>query len=354
MADRDQRIFPALPQRRKRAREQGQIARSNDLTAAVSFVVATIALGALAGCFGRWSVGAFRAVIGEAQGGDIAGGAMRSMAWVVIAAVAVVLVLGLASTIGATVQGGLVFAPARISPDLNRLNPAPYFGRVFSAPTLIELGKAAAKILLIGTVAWLTARHAFELYAAGGAVASGLAILSAGVRRLLGWSAVIGLVVACVDYGAKFYKHENDLKMTRQEFRDELKQEQGNPQVKSAIRRAQKKAWKRARGIHQAAAATVVLTNPTHVAVALRYRRGFDRAPLVVAKGAGEGAERVKTIARLAAVPVIENRNLARALFRCAEVGDFIPRQFYRAIAEVLTIVLRGQAQIAGQAPKVA
>jgi len=355
MADNDEKTFPALPQRRKRAREQGQIARSNDLTAAVSFMVATLALTGFAARFGNWSVGAFSAAISAAaRSGDLASGSMRPIAWLVIATGAVAFVLSFASVIGAAVQGGLVFAPVRLNPDLTRLNPFPYFGRVFSTPTLIELGKALAKILLVATAAWLTARHAFELYAAGGGIASGLAILQAAVGRLLGWSAVVGFVVAAADFAAKLHKHESDLKMTRQEFLDELKQDEGNPHVKRAIRKAQRKGWKKARGMHQAAAATVVLTNPTHIAVALRYRRGFDRAPLVVAKGAGEGAERIKTIARLAAVPVLENKSLARALFRVTEVGDHIPRPFYRAIAEVLTLVMRTQAKADGHAIKAA
>lgn len=354
MADRDQKTFPALPQRRKRAREQGQIARSHDLTAAVSFIIATIALAFLAPYFGRWTVGAFRAVISDARAEDLAGGAGRSLGWLVVATAGVALILSLASTIGAIVQGGLVFAPARLSPDLSRLNPSKYFGRVFSTHMLVELGKSVAKISLIALAAWLTARRAFEFYAAGGGIPNGLLILHAGIRRLLGWSAVLGLIVAAADYCSKLYEHESELKMTRQEFLDELKQEEGNPQVKGAIRRAQKKAWKRARGMHQAAAATVVLTNPTHFAVALRYRRGFDRAPLVVAKGAGEGAQRIITIARLAAVPVLENKPLARALFRVTEVGDFIPRQFYRAIAEVLALVMRSHARVNGDLPKVA
>jgi len=343
MADREEKTYPALPHRRQRAREQGQIARSHDLTAAVSFLIAALALASFAASFGHWSVGALRAVLGNTRG-DIAGGSLRPLAWMVIATAGVSLILSFASTIGAVVQGGLLFAPAKINPDFTRLNPLPYFGRVFSAPTLIELGKAAAKIVLVAMLAWLSARHAFELYAAGGPITGGVEILRAGVSRLLGWSALVGLIVAAADYAAKLYKHENDLKMTRQEFLDELKQDEGNPHVKRAIRRAQRKNFKRTRGMHQAAAATVVLTNPTHIAVALRYRRGFDRAPLVVAKGAGEGAERIKMVARLAAVPVMENKPLARALFKVTEVGDHIPRQFYRAIAEVLTVVMRAQA----------
>ena len=134
--------------------------------------------------------------------------------------------------------------------------------------------------------------------------------------------------------------------MTRQEFLDQLKQDEGNPAVKRAIRKAQRKRRsRRVTGIHQAATATVVLTNPTHFAVALRYRRGFDPAPLVVAKGAGDAALRIIEIARLAAVPVMENKPLARALFKAVEVGEQLPRQFYRAIAEVLATVMRAEAR---------
>ena len=176
-------------------------------------------------------------------------------------------------------------------------------------------------------------------------IAEGLAALAAASRRILYWSAAVALVAACADYAHKHHEHEAELRMTRQEFLEQLKQDEGNPQIKRAIRKLQKKSFKRIRGIHQAAAATVVLTNPTHYAVALRYRRGFDQAPLVVAKGAGENALRIVSIARLAAVPVQENKPLARALFKLVEVGEFIPRQFYRAIAEVLAAIMRAEAR---------
>lgn len=203
------------------------------------------------------------------------------------------------------------------------------------------------KIVLVALVAWSTARSALALVNAAHSVGQGLGVLSLATRRILYASAAIAVVAAAGDYAHKRYEFEADLRMTRQEFLDELKQEQGNPQVKRAVRLAQRKSFKRIRGIHQAATATVVLTNPTHFAVALRYRRGFDQAPLVVAKGAGEQAHRIIGIARLAAVPVMENKPLARALFRAVEVGDHIPRQFYRAIAEVLAAIMR--AGVRGQ-----
>ena len=246
-------------------------------------------------------------------------------------------------SIGSTAQGGLVFAASQLAPDLSRLNPLKYFERIFSGAGLLELAKSGIKIVLIGFIAWSTAKWALEVAAGAHDIAEGLAALAAASRRILYWSATVALIAAGADYAHKRYEHEADLRMTRQEFLDQLKQDEGNPQIKRAIRNARRKNFKRIRGIHQAATATVVLTNPTHFAVALRYRRGFDQAPLVVAKGAGENALRIISIARLAAVPVMQNKPLARALFKVVDVGEFIPRQFYRAIAEVLATIMRAE-----------
>ncbi|HVN28592.1 MAG TPA: EscU/YscU/HrcU family type III secretion system export apparatus switch protein, partial [Candidatus Binataceae bacterium] len=252
-------------------------------------------------------------------------------------------ILAAGAFIGASAQGGIVFAPSKLAPDLSRLNPLNYFERIFSGAGLVELLKSAIKIVLIGFIAWNTAKWALDLAAGAHDVAEGLAALAAASRRMLYWSAVVALVAAGADYAHKRYEFEGELKMTRQEFLDQLKQEEGNPQIKRAIRNKRRKGYKRIRGIHQAATATVVLTNPTHFAVALRYRRGFDQAPLIVAKGAGENALRIISIARLAAVPIMENKPLARALYKLVEVGDYIPRQFYRAIAEVLATIMRAE-----------
>jgi flagellar biosynthesis protein FlhB len=176
-------------------------------------------------------------------------------------------------------------------------------------------------------------------------ISEALTILGGAIRHLLYSCAALASIIAVADYGYKLYEYEGELLMTRQEFLDELKQEEGNPQVKRAVRRAQRRRFKRVRGIHQAASATVVMTNPTHLAVALRYRRGFDQAPMMVAKGAGEGAQRIIAIARLAAVPVLENRALAHALFRSVDVGEQIPPRLYRAVAEVLAMIMRMERQ---------
>ena len=343
MADRDQKIFAPLPQKRERAREQGQIARSRDLTSAISFIAGTLFFAGATAVASRFVIGAFRGGLSATRSSDLTGAISEAFTWPLTIIIGAMTMLAAAAVIGSTAQGGFVFAVSKIAPDFERLNPLKYFERIFSGAGLVELAKSSVKIVLIGLIAWSTAKWALELAAGAHDIAEGLTALAAASRRILYWSATVALVAAVGDYAHKRYEHETELKMTRQEFLDQLKQDEGNPQIKRAIRNKRRKSFKRIRGIHQAATATVILTNPTHFAVALRYRRGFDQAPLVVAKGAGENALRIISIARLAAVPVMENKPLARALFKVVDVGEFIPRQFYRAIAEVLATIMRAE-----------
>lgn len=343
MADRDQKTFPALPQKRERAREQGQVARSRDLTSAISFVAGTMLFAGATAVASDFVVGAFKGALAATGSSDLTGAIGQAFARPLVVVIGALGLLALAALVGASAQGGVVFTPAKLAPDLSRLDPLKYFQRLFSGAGLVELGKSAVKIIVIGLIAWQTAKWALDLAAGAHDIAEGLVALAAASRRILYWSAAVALVAAGADYAHQRYEFEGELRMTRQEFLDQLKQDDGNPLIKRAIRNKRRKSYKRVRGIHQAATATVVLTNPTHFAVALRYRRGFDQAPLIVAKGAGENALRIISIARLAAVPVIENKPLARALFKVVEVGDFIPRQFYRAIAEVLATIMRAE-----------
>jgi flagellar biosynthesis protein FlhB len=354
MADRDEKVFPALPQKRQRAREQGQIARSRDLTSAVSFCIGVLTIAGATLAISRLVLGGFQSLLAVTSSSDISSALARAMRWPLVICAAAALLMAFTSVVGAVAQGGLVFSLERLTPDLTKLSPAKYFGRIFSAAGGVELAKAALKIVVLVYVGWKTAMWTLGLALTSHGVAGGLSALSLGVHRILYLGALVALTVAVGDYLHKRYEFEADLRMTRQEFLDELKNENGNPLIKRAIRKAQRKSFKRVRGVHQAAAATVVLTNPTHYAVALRYRRGFDQAPLVVAKGAGENAQRIKEIARMAAVPVMENKMLARTLFKVVEVGDYIPRQFYRAIAEVLATIMRAEVARAKAAQGIA
>jgi flagellar biosynthetic protein FlhB len=346
MADRDEKIFPALPQKRQQAREQGHIARSRELTSAISFIAAIMFLTGATSLVSKHLLGAFRQALVVSGSPDLAAAMGRALMWPLLTVFVLSLVLAGAAIAGASAQDGVVFTFSKLSPDITRLNPLSYFGRIFSSAGLVELLKSAIKIVVIILVAWKTARWGLTMTLKAHDISEALGALGSASRRILYISATIALLTAAADYAYKRYDYEAQLRMTRQEFLDQLKQDEGNPLVKRAIRKAQRKRHlRRLAGIHQAATATVVLTNPTHYAVALRYRRGFDPAPLVVAKGAGENAQRIKEIARLAAVPVMENKALARTLFKSVEVGEQLPRQFYRAIAEVLATIMRAEAQ---------
>jgi len=343
VADRDEKIYPALPHKRQRAREQGEVARSRDLTAALTFAGAAIGAAAALPLIGEAALTVHQRAFGAS--GELGYALGAALEWPLLAVIAIGGGLSLIALGATAVQEGLAVVPTRLAPDFKRLNPAAYFGRIFSAGGLLELAKSALKIGLVTLLGWRLAKEALELSLRAGGVNQTLGVITETVRRLLGWSAAIALVAGAADYAYQRYQHEAEMRMTRQEFLDELKQEEGNPQIKRALRIAMRRKAKRVRGIHQAATATVVLTNPTHYAVALRYRRGFDQAPLVVAKGAGEQAHRVIAIARMAAVPIMPNPPLARALFRGVETGEFIPRHFYRAVAEVLTLIMRAEAK---------
>ena len=345
MAERDEKTFAALPQRRQRAREQGEIARSRELTSALSFMVFAIMIGSAGPFLGRQLIAAFKTAAAATSSHDPAIALRQSLTLPVSLVLCMVMMLTAVAVAGTLAQGGIVFAPAKVVPDFARLNPVSFFSRIFSAAGAIELAKAAVKIVLVVVMTWKIAAAAFAAGQSGHGISEALAILGTAIRRLLYSSAALAMIVGALDYGYKLHEYESELRMTRQEFLDELKQEEGNPQVKRAVRRAQRRHFKRVRGIHQAASATVVMTNPTHLAVALRYRRGFDQAPLMVAKGAGEGAERIIAIARLAAVPVLENRALARALFKSVDVGEQVPPRLYRAVAEVLAMIMRMERQ---------
>lgn len=352
MADRDEKIFPALPQKRQRARDQGQLARSRDLTGAIAFAGVAVLAPVLFPVVGRHWLLFFRAALRASSPADQDLGLIDAGLWPLAITTAACGAIALFATAGAVVQGGMVFSVSRIGFDCKRLSPFGYFQRILSATGGLELLKAALKIGAVAAIAWSIARNALLTLTTDPSVPAQLETLAGAATRLLGICAAIGLFTAAADYAHKLYQHESDLRMTRQEFLDELKQEQGNPQIKRALRIARRRLFRRSGRIHQAAAATVVLTNPTHYAVALRYRRGFDRAPLVVAKGAGENAFRIISVARLAAVPVMENKLLARALFRSVEVGDQIPRQLYRAVAEVLATIMRAEAQRRREQPR--
>jgi flagellar biosynthetic protein FlhB len=235
---------------------------------------------------------------------------------------------------------GWLFSTEALVPNFARMNPIAGLGRLFSAHGAIELGKAIMKALLVGGVAAWVLYSEIEPILGLAAEPTGAALGHLG--RLLAFSFLIVVaamaVIVAIDVPYQLWDHAKQLRMTKDEVRQEMKEQEGDPQIKSRIRQLQREAARR-RMMAEVPKADVVVTNPIHFAVALRYSESSMRAPAVVAKGAELIAERIIDIARENSVPVVRVPPLARALHAHAEVGREIPAPLYTAVAEVLAYV---------------
>jgi flagellar biosynthetic protein FlhB len=256
--------------------------------------------------------------------------------------VGTVWIVSLASSVA---QGGLVFSTTAITPNFERLNPAGKLKQMFSLAGLSGILKSLVPFGVIGwigystiTTAWPTMLRASEFGAAGFA-----GFLLGSMWSLCWKSGLVLLAWAGVDYFLVRHKLEGDLKMSRQDMRDEAKESEGNPAIKGRIRRIQR-SMRRRQMLRDTEKASVVITNPTHFAVALRYDMQMA-APIVIAKGRDLIAQQIKEVARWHNIPVLENPPLAQSLYRTVEVGQQIPAALYAAVAEILAFVFRAQAQ---------
>ena len=343
MAD-PSRSEPATPRRKQEARKRGQVARSGELAAAL-VLLAILLFFRFAGA------GLVRSVGSEAAGwwghlgpqemtADTASLAGSSLLWRVGALLGPLLMLVVLVAVAANIgQIGVMFTTEPLALRFDHLNPVQGFQRVFSQRTFVEMAKGILKIVLITWVVYSSVRGAFQSMMlesvqpvpAAFAAAADLTYRT-GLKVVL-----VLLAIAILDYVYQRYAWEKSLRMTRQEIKDEYRQMEGDPLIKARIRSLQREASRR-RMISEVPAADVVITNPVHLAVAIRYDPGVSRAPAVVAKGARLMAERIKTLARQHGIPVHEDPPLARALF-AVRVGADLPPELYHAVAQVLAFV---------------
>lgn len=347
MADveKDSRTHEPTPRRLAEARQQGEVARSREVnTAAVLVATLVVGLWAVPTLLARHrlNVGAW---ISHAGSLEVSVATMplifRRMAEEVAVLSLPLVLTALAAGVGAQLyQGGLILRVEKLAPDLTRLNPLQGLKRIVSVDGLVTLLKSVIKLAVVGYVAYRVVLRSGEgleeLVALS--VPEILAVIGRAVRETVMWIVAALVVVAALDYTYEYYRVQQKLKMTRQEVQDELKATEGDVKVKRRFRKFHYQLTKN-RMLAEVPMADVVLTNPVHVAVALRYAADVMRAPCVVAKGAGEVAEQIKAIARKAGVPIVERRVLARALFRSVKIGQEIPAALYRAVAEVLAYI---------------
>lgn len=340
-----ERTEQATPKHRSESRKRGDIPRSTELTGAIMILSMVL--------FFRWYApyameqisNVMRHYFANLYQPEFSIGDLQYLLWsvgtvfarVMAPILALVIVLSVTSTI---MQGGLVFAWKRIKPDVNRANPAKGMKRLASKSGAFDSGKAIMKLIIVGAVTYPLIRHDVEYFAGltgSSPVMVGRAIGSALSDLALRTGGAF-LVLAMIDYGYQRWEFEQKLKMTKQQVKDEHRQNEGNPEIKARVRRIQRQ-MARGRMLQNVPSATVVVTNPTHIAVAIRFDLRSTPVPLVVAKGSGEVAKRIKEMARSHSIPIIENKPLARALHQLADVGTEIPFTLYEAVADVIAYV---------------
>ncbi len=336
---------PPTARRREEARQQGQVGKSSDLSAAVVLLGALMLLhwtgrGMLARLLEmtRFCLGGTGTALGDAGLMlPTLTSAMQALAAIVLPVMLLVLVLALVTSFA---QVGFLFTLKPITPSLNKLNPIGGLKRMFGGRAFVMLLMGLAKMSLLVLVAYWTMKSRLHVLAH----ASGLPHLSmVGVAAELFYTlglrlAIVLLLLAIIDLIYQRYKVEKELKMTKEEVKDELKRMEGDPKIRQRRRQVQMQlALQRI----QAAVpkSDVVITNPTEYAVAIQYEAEAMRAPKVTAKGADWLARRIRDLAIQHGVPIVERKPLARALYKTVEVGQEIPVQFYKAVAEILAYV---------------
>ncbi|MGB5588836.1 MAG: flagellar biosynthesis protein FlhB [Gammaproteobacteria bacterium] len=348
----------ATPKRLRESREKGQVPRSRELSAALVMITGAAMMVLAHGPMTAGMLNLIRSGLSSpghlprdaSQLPAALGSAIRE-ALVVIGPFFLVLLV--AAVLAPTLTGGWSFSLKPMAPKLEKLNPAKGLKRVFGPKGLIELVKAFAKAALVtGLGVTLLWRWAPELLALGAAPVNQAIGASAGMAAMALLMLSLSLIlIAAVDVPFQLWQHAKQLRMTRQEVRDEMKETDGRPEVKSRIRGLQQE-FARRRMLQDVPTADVVITNPTHFAVALKYDEARMRAPRVVAKGADLVAARIRELAAENRVALFEAPPLARALYRSADIGQEIPATLYVAVAQVLTWVYKvRQARISGAMP---
>ena len=342
------------PRRQKEARDEGKIPRTQELSAAVVLVTAGLALGPTGSQMVEALHEAARAsfVVGPGAMSDPVAtvewlrgiGTLAALGFLPFAAV----VGGVAVLVGAG-QARATWTAKPLQPDWSRLSPAKNAKRFLSLRPLVDLVKAVFKLVVVGAVVYFALSGALQELSR--LPQSGLNelvdVLRSEITRVLLSAGLALLALAAADYGYQSWQHQRQLRMTKDEVRKELKESEGDPLIRARLR-SLGRSLARMRMMSAVPTADVVVTNPTQIAVALRYAPDEADAPIVVAMGTRKVAERIRRIALESGVPIIENKPVARALFATSKVGRPIPAALYVAVAEILAFIFRHHGRTAG------
>ena len=336
------------PKRRHEARERGQVPRSQELPGAVIFFAAVLLIY---GLFGRAlasvqsSVQTAFAHAGAHQEPNIhtaqtlLARAMMPYLPLVMLFFGVAFVLGVLANVG---QFGFIFSPKPLQPSFSKINPISGFGRLFSKQIVVNLAKQVLKLAAVAIILYQTISQNLGFLAqVGQATPDTFLMMLVNLIFAIAWKfGLLLVVIGILDHLWMRYQYEDSLKMTKQEVKDEWRQSEGNPEAKAALKRRQRE-FARRRMMAAIPRATVVVTNPTHFAVALEWNELEMEAPVVTAKGADLLAKRIRQLAQEHGVPIMENPPLARTLYEKVELDQALPPNMYAAVAQVIAFVFK-------------
>jgi flagellar biosynthetic protein FlhB len=344
----------ATPKRREEARQKGQVAKSRELAS-----VAVLGMGLITLYFyGGW----LTEQLGKQLSSSMTGFAAQAhhdadmVVWLWHAAknylrllLPLMIALVIAAILANLLQVGFLFSTELITPKWSKLDPLKGLKRLVSLQALAELAKSLGKIIVVGAVAFFTLKgELYHLLPLTGMSCGQISVyLGSTVVKLIQRGFWAMLILALLDYLYQRWEFERNLKMTKQEVKEEYKQTEGDPQVKARIRSLQR-TMARKRMMAEVPRADVVITNPLHLAVALRYDAASMQAPTIVAKGAGILAQRIKDLALEHDIPLVEDKPLAQNLYRLVDIDEEIPAALYRAVAEILAHVYKLKGRLHG------
>ena len=337
----------ATPKRKKEAREKGQVMQSKEINSALILLFTFLALFLLGNYTYQnlllFTHNMFLNTVNTEDLFTVNGIHKMFMLLVTVTAKLVVPIMGVAFLVGlicSYMQVGFLFTTKTLGIKFDRINPINGFKKIFSKKSLVEFVKSLLKIILVGYVTFSYALKQSKTV---------MNILDMSLESIIGFigsitiqvsfrAAIVLIILAVMDYFFQKWEYENELKMSKQEVKEEYKQMEGDPQVKSKIKEKQRQISMR-RMMQDVPKADVIITNPTHYAVALRYDSNLEAAPVLLAKGVDLVAQNIKKAANEHEIPIVENKLLARTIFYQVDIGASIPPDLYQAVAEVLAYV---------------
>jgi len=343
--DKDSKTQEPSARKLAQAREEGQVSKSPEVASLAALAAASLVILLNGGAISRTVASQLIPFLAHPDAIDLSGGGALNVFRAAITAAAptaIILLAALAAgVVGNVAQTGFLFTPKRLAPDIAKLNPITALTRMFGPEGMVNFAKTLAKFIVMCTVIWFQLSPKL-IYFSGLAALDLAAVLPFTcdiIRAVLIASLVMLAVSAAVDWFIQRQRFMAKMRQTRQEQKQEHKDSEGDPNIKGKLKqiRLQKS---RQRNLQNVPKATMIITNPTHFAVALRYIQGETPAPICVAKGADALALRIREMATMLAIPIVEDPPLARALYAAVEIDEIIPKEHYAAVAKIVGFVL--------------